>query len=253
MLRALCSVLILVRDFFGIIVDFVFPPICLICGCFLKEGKNAPICPECWAEIQLIDPPWCEQCGFPLATSFEGIAAPLCRECREGKRYFHQARAAGIYEGTLRKTIHLFKYGQKKSLHRVLAALLVEHLRQHGSDLKVDFIIPVPLHWKRLRSRGFNQAELLARIISLNLNLPLLTGNLRRTRFTTPQIELPKEQRLTNLKGAFKVRQREEIEGRSLLLIDDVFTTGATMNECSRTLVEAGAAKVYCLALARPV
>lgn len=241
------------KALFRLIVDFVFSPKCLTCSRFLKEEENDPVCPECWAEIQLIAPPWCERCGFPLASSFEGTAAPICRECRKGKRYFHQARAVGIYDGTLRKIIHLFKYRQKESLHQILGELLLKYLSQHWSDLKVDFILPVPLHRKRLRWRGFNQAELLARMISLNLDLPLLTENLQRPRFTTPQIELTKKERLTNLRGAFKVRKSEEIEGLSLLLIDDVFTTGATMNECSRALVEAGASKVYCLALARPI
>ncbi|MEW5768050.1 MAG: ComF family protein [bacterium] len=241
------------KNLFRLIVDFLFPSVCLICGRFLKEEEKEAVCPKCWAEIQLIHPPWCERCGLPLAPSFEGISAPLCRGCREGKRCFHQARAVGIYEGILRKTIHLFKFGQKEALARLLGGLMAEYPDQYWPELKVDFILPVPLHRRRLRSRGFNQAELLSKIVSLNLNLPLLTGNLLRTRFTIPQIELTKEQRLTNLKGAFKVRRREEIEGRSLLLIDDVFTTGATMNECSRALLEAGAAKVYCLALARPV
>jgi ComF family protein len=158
----------------------------------------------------------------------------------------------GLYEGTLRQGIHILKFEKKISIHKPLGDLLVNYLKTEQNDLirQIDFIIPVPLHRKRLRERGFNQAYLLALYIGRHFNIPL-NLELKRVRFTTPQMNLRKEERLRNIRGAFEIKNHSSIAGKCLLLVDDIFTTGATVDECSKVLIKAGAKRVFVLTLAR--
>ena len=142
------------------------------------------------------------------------------------------------------------KYEKKKSLTKPLGNLLIEHVKNNGRLERIDFIVPVPLHKKRLREREFNQSALLACLVGRNFNKPVLESNLIRTRLTTPQVELDRKERRRNVKGAFGVKKPEEIKGKSLLLIDDVRTTGATLKECHKVLRQAGAKEIHILTLA---
>jgi ComF family protein len=155
-----------------------------------------------------------------------------------------------VYENALAEAIHLFKYSKNPNWSKPLGRLL--HTRLH--DLGVlEVILPVPLHAKRLRQREFNQALLLAREVSLASGIPLQMDNLRRVRWTQPQIELNGDERRKNVRGAFEVLRPDQVKGQSVLLIDDVFTTGATVNECARVLKKAGAKAVNVLTVARMV
>jgi ComF family protein len=171
-----------------------------------------------------------------------------CLSCRQRPPHFDQALAAGIFEGTLREAIHIFKYQAVWALGRPLAEWMAS---QVNVTTLLDMVMPVPLHTRRLRERGFNQALLLAHGIAVRFAIPLVLDNLVRIRFTRPQVELSGRDRMENVSGAFALRSPEAMNGKRVLLIDDVFTTGATLNECSRVLKHAGAASVTAFTLAR--
>jgi ComF family protein len=150
----------------------------------------------------------------------------------------------------MREAVHQFKYGRKVSLGKTLGRLMARGCRDFLEDCEADIIMPVPLHPKRLRWRGFNQAALLARQVSRAYAVPLDPFTLKRTRATQPQTQLTEPERRRNVRGAFAVRTASTLEGKKVLLVDDIYTSGATVNECSRTLKKAGAATVYVLTLA---
>lgn len=189
-------------------------------------------------------------CGDPLARAPEPVhpAAPLCDACRNAERVISRTRAVGVYEGVLREIIHALKYRGRRSLARPLATLMCARGREllNGADLTV----PVPLHWWRHYRRGFNQARELARY----LELPVV-DLLKRTRHTRAQVELAAASRRTNVKGAFTLRtvKGQPLAAMNVLLVDDVSTTGATLDECAKVLKAAGASAVYALTAARVI
>ena len=175
------------------------------------------------------------------------------------KPHFVRARAWACYptqdseDHPLREVVQRFKYGRKVSLGKPLARLMAIACRDLLPERALDVIIPVPLHPKRLRWRGFNQSVILARVVGSQWNLPIDPFVLVRPRETPPQTQLSEEERRRNVRRAFSVNPAKSIEGKSVLLIDDVYTSGATVNECSRALKRGGAREVYVLTLARAV
>lgn len=161
------------------------------------------------------------------------------------------ARGALLFTGTTSDLIHRFKYHGQVILRRPLALLAAEHLDGFVAEFAADLLLPVPLHTKRLRQRGFNQALLLAEIFSRRWQLPLLRHNLQRCRWTEPQVNLSAAARAENVRGAFSVAEPETLAGTRILLVDDVYTTGSTARECSRVLRNAGAAAVGVMTVAR--
>lgn len=224
----------------------------MACGVGLDKPLDGPVCRACWRAIQVCLPPLCRTCGDPLA-SWRVISAALeaCPRCRRRPPLVHVARAAGEYDGTLRDILHAFKYDRRRSLARPLGALL----RTAGRDLLAgaDCVVPVPLHpWRRLR-RGFNQAGALAGELGLRV-----VHALWRTRPTRPQTGLEASARRHNVRGAFLVspllsrRARGRwIADRVIVLVDDVRTTGATLDASAAVLLEAGAREVRALTVAR--
>jgi ComF family protein len=190
---------------------------------------------------------FCVTCRTPFQNPFPLDESGRCRLCRSGARGFDAAYCFGTYEGTLLELIHLFKYGRMKPLARTLSANLALALPR---DEKFDVVVPMPLHWRRKWQRGFNQAELLARPTARRCGIPV-TNAVRRIRSTSAQAGLSNAQRRENVAGAFRIRNRRAIEGRRVLLIDDVMTTGATASACALALKRGGAASVTLLALAR--
>lgn len=241
-----------INRFFNDVINFIFFANCRTCNEPLSSLKEKYICKECFSKITFVKPPYCDKCGKILVESFSEIEKPLCRECQSVKRYFYKARVVGLYEDILRESIHLLKFEKKRCMHKPLGELVINYLKEQQRDLigQIDFIIPVPLHRKRLKLRGFNQAQLLSLYIGKHFNLPL-NFELKRIRYTIPQMNLRREERLRNIKGAFKIKNHHVIVGKTLLLVDDIFTTGATVNECSKVLIEAGAKQVFVLTLAR--
>ncbi len=206
----------------------------------------------CWSEFESIKGQACGRCGKPFNAPDALTFSPdhTCFSCRTAPPHFDQAVAAGIFEGPLREAIHLYKYRPLRALGAPLAAWMAGQVQ---IDQRPDLVLPVPLHRKRLKQRGFNQALLLAQGIARKFTFELSYDNLLRTRQTRPQVELSGEERSANVKDAFGLLRPKEIEGKGILLIDDVFTTGATMNECARVLKTAGALAVVAFTLARTV
>lgn len=245
-------------------LDAIFPPKCLICGAFDglvpddKVSFDSPahvtasyFCEACRKGLIPIASPFCSKCGLPFI-SREG-EDHTCSECLVEEKYFRRARAFGVYDGSLMEAIHRFKYAKRVSFSRPLSALVREAFFRFWDVNSIDLIVSVPLHMKRLRERGFNQSFLLIRRWAKQEGLPFDGLTLSRSRWTEPQTALSRKERQKNIKGAFAVKDPEKIVGQKILLVDDVYTTGSTVNECARVLMEAGAEFVDVLTLARAV
>jgi len=232
------------------LLGWVLPTKCETCGRFLRNESNPSFCRSCWETVSLIDGPCCPCCGKPFASEAALSHSPghLCGDCREDRPIFDRAISAGWYEGVLAQAIHLFKYRGKSVLARFLGALLLGAAEEAGD---ADCLVPVPLHVSRLREREFNQALLLCDVVGSASGLPVIPDAIHRTRETVPQIGLSKPIRRRNVRRAFACRDPEHILGRRILLIDDVFTTGSTVNDCARVLKRAGAESVIVLTVAR--
>jgi ComF family protein len=228
----------------------VYPPMCA--GCARVFYSNEPFCPDCFILLDLISEPYCPLCGIPFGV--EATTGHLCGDCLQSLHRFDRARATAFYQGLIREVIHRFKYGGQTFLVRPLARMLTDRARELTRLHRIDTIVPVPLHRKRLSQRGFNQSSLLARRLGTLLKIPVDYSSLQRTRWTDPQIGLSRNQRAANVKGAFSVKSPEKIEGKGVLLLDDVLTTGETVNQCVRVLRKVGEAReVVVLTVARTV
>ena len=234
------------------ILDFLLPSSCSFCRSPVGDSGIPHFCSACWADFAPLFGPVCPVCGRPFESPETLLYSPehRCSSCRQTPPTFDQALSTGQFEGPLREAIHQFKYRPCRSLGKPLGAWMADHVRL---IMDVDMIMPVPLHIKRLRQRGFNQALLLARGMSDRHRVPLCYDNLARVRPTRPQVELTGDERIKNVKGAFSLRRPVEVESMHVVLVDDVFTTGATMQECAAVLKKAGAAHVTALTLARAI
>jgi ComF family protein len=218
----------------------------------LHAISRIPVCAGCLSQPEPLSAEFfCVACRTPFVNPFPLDAEGRCALCRGGLRGFDAAYCFGAYEGVLRQLIHLYKYGRVKTLTRPLAELLARALPR---DESFDAVTPVPLHWRKLWSRGFNQSALLARVLARRSGIPMVPA-LRRTRSTAPQAGLGNSSRRKNVAAAFRVRRAggfaRKLAGRRILLIDDVMTTGATAAACANTLKRAGAARVALLTIAR--
>jgi ComF family protein len=221
-------------------------PRCVVCDEALDRPTLGPVCPTCWNSILPLTPPLCDLCGDPLPT-WRVVSVPLarCARCRRVPRPLDRSRAIGLYEGALRSIVHALKYEGRRSLAKPLGTMMRTRCADVLSD--ADLAVPVPLHPSRRRERGFNQAEDLAR----HVGLPLVAA-LRRVRRTPPQADLPAGRRHGNVKDAFAAgKDFQLVLGRIVVLIDDVSTTGATLDACARVLKESGAREVRALTAAR--
>jgi ComF family protein len=238
----------MLKPFFAAALDALFPPLCHVCRRFIPTACELQICPDCRDLMPPIAAPLCIVCGIP----FSGAGTDhVCGSCSTSPPRFDAARAALAYEGASRDLIHAYKYRNKTHLRRPLALLTMERLSGFMHSRRPDLVMPVPLHRKKLSSRGFNQAVLLGEIFSLQLKMPLDRWNLRRIRWTEPQVNLAAPDRRTNVKGAFAIQDPALVRGCRVLLVDDVLTTGSTVEECGRVLKAAGAADVTVITVAR--
>jgi ComF family protein len=237
------------RDAVDGVLSVVLAPACAACNALLEHPTRGPVCPACWQSIRPPTPPLCDRCGDPLPT-WRSISRPLavCARCRRARPLVSCARAIGAHDGALRHIVHALKYEGRRSLARPLAELM----RRHGADVLADAscAVPVPLHPSRRRERGFNQAADLAR----HLGLPVVPA-LRRTRATPTQTGLPAARRHRNVRDAFTIsragRRLSRAPAAIVVLVDDVRTTGATLEACARVLKEAGVQEVRALTAAR--
>ena len=234
--------LTLVRSTVDAALWLIYPGRCLICG----EAGALSLCASCADSlVGPLKPPVCPICGHTR------LKLP-CTDCAADPPMFVSARAMGPFEGDLQHMVHLLKYRDKPQLAVPLGNRLAQYardMRHTLNDLDFDLVGAVPMRSDRLRRRGYNQSDRIARVVASELNLLYASNVLVRTRRVTPQMQLKRAQRLTNLIGAFAIG-KDDVKGKTILLIDDVSTTGATFKECTAVLRQAGAAKVWCLALA---
>lgn len=234
----------LLRDIFETAVVFLYPAECRVCEEFLGVTSVPYICNDCWQDIQFLEPPWCDICGTP------GVNG-LCDPCAISPPRYGKLRSIAFYQTTLQEAIHLFKFEKKKVLTQHLIRLINARMPIDCSMAAYDFVLPIPIHKKRLRERGFNQATLLANAIAGAEGVPVLTDTLVRHRHTVAQSSLDREARQQNIIGAFGIRNPDLIRGKRLLIIDDVFTTGATIREAVSELWTADPVEIDVLTVAR--
>ncbi len=227
------------------VLAVVFPSLCPACGRLLAHPGRGPLCEPCWASLPRHRAVVC-RCGLPLAG---GLAA--CGRCRRGRQPFAAGASLGPYEGSLRAALHALKYGGRRRAAPRLAEALLEEARVLALVASSDVLVPVPLHPRRLRERGFNQAALLAAEVSRRTGRPCCPDALVRRIDTVPQAGLGAAARRRNVREAFAVRRRAAVAGRTVTLVDDVVTTGATALACAGRLAEAGAREVRLLSVAR--
>jgi ComF family protein len=230
------------------LLRIVYPGRCKACGGGLAKGERF-FCACCLDGVRLIPGPRCTVCGRPYPGGSGGEHP--CVDCLGGGPSFDMARAAAAYEGVVKEAIHLYKYRELRALMGYLGGFVEYGARRWFRDATVA--AAVPLHPKRLRARGFNQSLFLAQAASEALGIGLSVGSLVRVRHTKPQVTLSPSERERNVKGAFSVEGGHGFVGESVLLVDDVYTTGATVKECARVLKKAGAAGVFVLTVARVV
>jgi len=235
------------------LIDLIFPDNCRVCEEPLVsqppfKNSRIPVCSQCLNAPRAFEAEfYCVACRTPFVNRAPLDDSGVCALCRLGVNGFDQVYSFGAYDGTLRKLIHVFKFDGVRTLQRPLGDLLARALPR---ELGFDAIVPMPLHWRRRWSRGFNQAELLAKEIGRRWGVPV-RNLVRRKKATIPQAGLTSAQRRKNVQGAFAIKPGMRLDGKRVLLIDDVLTTGATASACARVLKRAGAAHVTFLALAR--
>ena len=235
------------RRFFSALGTLCFPPHCAACKAATEPGIH--LCDPCAENVQRIEPPFCQRCSQP----FEGAITQqfTCSNCAEREVHFESAVAAYLSRGVIRDFIHAFKYNGEFHLRHPLAGWLAATLDDPRiASQPFDALVPVPLHHVRFREREFNQAAELATLIAKPREIPVLHA-LKRTRYTSTQTKLDRSERMENLRGAFRMRHTARVKERHLVLVDDVFTTGSTVEECSRVLLRAGAASVRVITVAR--
>ncbi len=248
------SGLVWLKEVGNAVVDLLFPPRCVTC-----HRLGAWLCANCLDEIETIQPPFCFRCGSPLdAAAISPAAAPrgaspTCRRCtsKESQSQLDGLCAFAFHGGPLRDAIHQLKYEDLRALALPLGKMMArgwQTLRPPDHD--IDVVVPVPLHVSRQRERGYNQAELLARQLAAEIGRPMMKDCLVRTRATAPQVELGAQERQSNVRGAFKVLN-DQLAGKRVLLIDDVCTTGSTLEAACSALRTGNASSVWAYTLAR--
>lgn len=236
----------MLRDCIRNIMDFVVPPVCPVCGEEIFKGEDF-ICPECEAKMPLLPERICHGCGGANDTCLN-----LCREClgTAGGRPWRIAVTAFPFYGELRHSIHRYKYRGRFSIAPYFARKMYESWMSQASNVPLDFVTYIPLHLYRYLWRGYNQSALLARMLAEKLGIEY-RGVLLRGRVTQQQAKLDMQKRLKNMKEAFDVLDEEVVRGKNILLVDDVFTTGATLTSATEKLLQAGANEVSVITIAR--
>jgi len=229
------------------LASLFYPALCSVCSAPVEASEH--LCGPCSCKAPRIKAPFCARCSEPFPGAITDDFS--CANCSHRELHFEAAVAAFRSRGVVRKIVHEFKYGRQLHLRQPVADWLLETLddpRLHGR--RFDAVVPVPLHPARKRERGFNQAELLAELLSARAGVPL-RNVLERIRYTTTQTAFDRTERMENLHNAFRLRKNRDVRGLRVLLIDDVLTTGSTLSECARVLKVAGAISVHAATAAR--
>lgn len=246
--RLIDRVIRTISDFLDVILELIFQEknICFICDEYDEEIKSSYICSDCFKKLMFIEENKCKKCCRILDV---GYSVDLCHDCIDHKFYFNKAISALEYTGIVKDAIYKFKYKNKAYMYKMFGYMLIKSLKEEDIQ-DIDLIVGVPLHKKKKIKRGFNQAYLLGKYIGKELDVKVDKKSLVRIKETSTQNKLNKTSRLLNIKNAFKVKNEELFKDKKVLLIDDIFTTGSTVNECSKVLMKAGAKEVVVLTIA---
>ena len=237
-----------IKNIVNKVLDVIYPKnlTCVFCGDEIFDENRYCTCKNCKESLPTIFGKICEKCGEPL----ENMAS-FCENCKNGKHFYTKSRSAFVYEGCVSSGILNFKFHNGQYYSKPFANYLADLYKDQKYNC--DLIIPVPIHVTRLKERGYNQSELLAKDLGEIINLPVDTKSLTKVKKTKNQAELDFKQRHSNLEKAFKVTNKKQIKDKIILLIDDVYTTGSTIDECAKELTKAGAKSVYALTIAHAV
>lgn len=225
------------------ILDFLFPRRCPVCHEIIVPA-GADVCESCIQKLTYVKEPYCMKCGKPLVHS----EREYCEDCSTNKRYFSEGRAVFLYDDVMKKSIYQFKYGGRQEYADFYAKEIEKSQGRKIKSWHADALIPIPLHKDRKKKRGYNQAALIAKQLGKSIELPVIEDLLTRERKTVPQKNLSAKERENNLKKAFKIG-RNDVKLNSVILIDDIYTTGSTINAAAQCLLEAGVGKIYFLVL----
>lgn len=240
----------LFKKLYSTVLDLIYPEegICFICDTYDDGINEEHICSQCREKLSFIGENKCSICGKPLESD---TLIKKCYSCKKHPHYFSKAIAAVEYQGIIKEVIYKYKYGNRPYLYKALGPILIQAIRESDIDIgDIDIIVPVPLHRMKIIKRGFNQSELLGRYISKGFDIPISVGNLIRQKRTLRQNSLDRSNRRSNIKDAFRIKKNVEFTGKRVIVIDDIFTTGATVDECSKKLVQAGAKEIIVVTLA---
>lgn len=236
-----------IRNPFRGLVSLVYPASCAVCAAMVEPGEQ--LCERCAGEAPRLRAPFCDRCSQPFAGAI--TESFICANCYDRALHFDAAVSSYRSRGVVRKVMHDFKYGGQLHLRHLLGQWLCETLADPRlSGRRFDCLVPVPLHPARQRERGFNQAEVLARLLGRQSGLPV-RPLLQRIRYTTTQTQFDRNERMENLAGAFRLRRGRNVQEWRVLLIDDVLTTGSTLSECAAVLKKSGALSVHAATAAR--
>lgn len=229
-------------------LSLFFPTQCITCKRYIKDFKYYYVCEECYKKIKFIEKPFCKICSKPLNSE----TVDICLECGQRKdTYFSYVKAVGTYEDALKDILQYYKFYKKEKLAKILVNFIFEKITQEFFK-DIDFLVPVPLHKRSLKQKNFDHIRLITEIISKKTGIPVLKG-LVKIKETYDQSQLKREERLKNLKDAFEILEKIKnlIKDKNFLIMDDIYTTGSTMNEVAKVLVKNGAKEVKGLVIAR--
>jgi competence protein ComFC len=238
------------RGALGAVLAVLFPAPCHVCHQPLVTASQVPVCADCLNSLRRLAPPLCAKCGRPFPSG-AAVTAPLCHACRRGLYRFDLARSFARYDRPAERVVTLLKYNAIEPLGAWLAERLAEVVSQEPAVAEVDYAVPVPLDKARLRQRGYNQAELIARPLAERLGLPLRPQALLRLRSRPNKLKLSRRERWETVRGAFVTQSGSRVDRARILLVDDVLTSGATLDACARALRGAGAGAVHAVTVAR--
>jgi ComF family protein len=236
-----------IKEVFLQIFNYLLPPTCLNCSAVVSQ--NGRLCAKCFSKINFIDGSVCDVCGAPF--ELEEEEQTICAACLKKMPKYDKSRSAVVYDVFSKDMILNFKYKDRTEAAPYFADWLLRAGKVFFENEKIDFIVPVPLHRFRFWKRKFNQAALLSKMVAKKTGIKVNYDDLQRVKNTVPQAKLGRSQRKNNIKGAFRVRQKAKIKDMNILIVDDIMTTGATINECAIELKKAGANKIFVLTIAK--
>ena len=236
------------KKLFSLFLDFIFPPSCPMCR--TQGSEDGALCPECWTKFSWISDPKCSVCGYPFPANLDLGPRPLCPDCAAGRNVADWIRSACVYDDASKDVMLPFKHAGALKYKKLMVRAMINSLRDAGGG--IDLVLPVPLSFRRLWKRGYNQAALLAKPIARHLGAPVDVDSVRREHRADMGHKSARERR-ENIRGVFKVARPENIKGKTILLVDDVMTTGATLGELRRVLKRAKAKAVYAVVFCRVV